>query len=302
MQPGPYRFTALRGGLLDRFGNPLDGNGDGTGGDDLVRSFSVVIPAGQVLESRSNDSIPAATPLPLVEDPAGSGFFTSSAIALGAIDPASDSDYWSFAAQQGDRLIIDLERTSGSVRPAVHRVQRGRPELLDSILDSYWFGSPRKAHQLGVYTIPADGHVLRAGALITDSNGTGSYQFRVDLGRGSSWNRTTATSTTTTLNQAANYPPDLPGRRGRDTCWPGGRVAVLAGRTGLLPAGSAGSGQPGGRRAAARSVVSSLNYKVQVVGKTVGLLPDAGRQPTGRAGQRRRSRQSDDYFVKVEAI
>src|SRR5439155_7807297 len=82
LQPGQYRFTAHASGLLDRFGNPLDANGDGTGGDDLVRFFSVVLPAGYALESRSNDSIPAATPLPLVEDPAGSGLFTSS-IAVG---------------------------------------------------------------------------------------------------------------------------------------------------------------------------------------------------------------------------
>ena len=61
-----------------------------------------------MLENRSNDSIPTATPLPLLEDPAGSGLFTSS-MALGAIDPAGESDYWSFPAQQGDRLIIDME-------------------------------------------------------------------------------------------------------------------------------------------------------------------------------------------------
>src|SRR5207244_3025301 len=100
LQPGRYHFTVHASGLLDRFGNSLDGNGDGTGGDDLVRSFGVVIPASQQLESRSNDSIPAATPLPISEDPAGSGFWTSS-IALGVIDPAGDNDYWSFPAKAG---------------------------------------------------------------------------------------------------------------------------------------------------------------------------------------------------------
>ena len=86
LQPGSYRFTAFAAGLLDRFGNPLDGNADGTGGDNLVRLFSVVIPAGTVLENRSNDSIPTATPLPLLEDPAGSGLFTSS-IGVGCHRP-----------------------------------------------------------------------------------------------------------------------------------------------------------------------------------------------------------------------
>jgi hypothetical protein len=130
-QPGQYRFTARASGLLDRFSNPLDGNADGTGGDDLVRFFSVVVPAGSVLESRSNDSIPAATALPLLEDPAGSGLWTSS-IALGAIDPAGETDYWSFAAQQGDKLIIDIEATSGSFIPRFIVRNAANQSLVDS--------------------------------------------------------------------------------------------------------------------------------------------------------------------------
>ena len=84
---------------MDRFGNPLDGNADGTGGDDLVRFFTV--DSGQRLRAGEpqQQQHPGATPLPLFEDPAGSGFFTSS-IAVGAIDPGGDSDYWSFNAQQ----------------------------------------------------------------------------------------------------------------------------------------------------------------------------------------------------------
>ncbi|MGH7177915.1 MAG: S8 family serine peptidase, partial [Tepidisphaeraceae bacterium] len=35
-----YRFTAESGGLVDPFGTPLDGNGNGTGGDDFVRNFN----------------------------------------------------------------------------------------------------------------------------------------------------------------------------------------------------------------------------------------------------------------------
>src|SRR5262249_34217734 len=112
LQPGAYRFTARASGLLDRFGNPLDGNGNGDGGDDLVRLFTFVMPAGTVLESRSTDSTPAATPLPLAEDPAGSGFFTSS-LATGVIDPAGDTDYWSFPAKAGDQVAFDLEHSGG---------------------------------------------------------------------------------------------------------------------------------------------------------------------------------------------
>ena len=47
--------------------------------------------------------------------------------------------------------------------------------------------------------------------------------------------------------------------------------------------------------------VSGLTYKVQVVGKTVGLLPDAdGSQLDAKASVT--VTQNDDYYVKVEAI
>ena len=40
LAPGQYRFTAVAARLSDPFGQKLDGNGDGTGGDDFVRTFS----------------------------------------------------------------------------------------------------------------------------------------------------------------------------------------------------------------------------------------------------------------------
>src|SRR5262249_39021041 len=149
-----YQFTAHASGLLDRFGNPLDGNADGTGGDDLVRSFSVAIPQGQVLENRSNDNLASATPLPLTEDPASSGFLTSS-VALGAIDPGNDNDSWSFSAQQNDRLIIDMESPASDIVPRFIVYNAAGQPLLDS---NSWgfFGGPRKATN-SVYTIPAAG-------------------------------------------------------------------------------------------------------------------------------------------------
>lgn len=44
MKPGYYRFSALSGanGILDPFGQQLDGNGDGIAGDDLTRTFSII--------------------------------------------------------------------------------------------------------------------------------------------------------------------------------------------------------------------------------------------------------------------
>jgi subtilisin-like proprotein convertase family protein len=55
--PGAYRFTARSGGLADPFGTPLDGNRDGVGGDDFVRSFRVAGSgvAGSVFEDGDAD-------------------------------------------------------------------------------------------------------------------------------------------------------------------------------------------------------------------------------------------------------
>ena len=275
LQPGRYQLTAQASGLIDRVGNPLDGDGDGAGGDDLVRTFAVAIPAGQVLESRSNDSIPAATPLPLAEDPAGSGFLTS-LIAVGALDPANDNDYWSFAARQGDRLVVDAERTSGGISPRFYVYNAAGQILVNG--DSYGsFGSPPKS-TAAAYAIPADGtYYVRMG----NQGGTGSYQFRVDLGRsvqlepydfGQANNSTGAAS-------ALAYAAGAPGH-------------LAASVAGSLYSGEGldyyalGRLDPGNRvDVASRTIsVSGLTYKVQVVGAQRG--PDArpGRQPARRAG------------------
>ena len=42
LPPGAYRFRAVSGGLMDPFGQGLDGNGDGVGGDSFDRHFFVV--------------------------------------------------------------------------------------------------------------------------------------------------------------------------------------------------------------------------------------------------------------------
>ena len=135
-----------------------------------------------MLENRSNNSIPAATPLPLFEDPAGSGFLTSS-IAVGAIDPGGDSDYWSFPAQQGDQLIIDWRRPRAALRPRFI-VYNAAGQTLSTATLGARFGSPAQDHQRGLHH-PGHRHLLRAGCW-TDEPATqpGSYQFRLDLGRG----------------------------------------------------------------------------------------------------------------------
>ena len=108
---GHYRFTA-NSTLTDVVGNALDGNGNGVGGDAYQQVFDVAIPAGVTLENGNNDTLATATPLPLTEDPAGSGLFLGR--GSGRQDPAtngtywSDPDYWSFEAQAGDIVSISV--------------------------------------------------------------------------------------------------------------------------------------------------------------------------------------------------
>ena len=58
---------------------------DSSPNDDHVAFDSVVFSAQQK-ETEPNNELTTATALPLMEDPVGSGFFTSS-VALGSIDP-----------------------------------------------------------------------------------------------------------------------------------------------------------------------------------------------------------------------
>ncbi|MBA3481151.1 MAG: Ig-like domain-containing protein, partial [Pirellulales bacterium] len=91
---GRYRFS-IAPGILDRAGNPLDGDANGAGGDQFERTFSLALPNVLVPEGPSNDTQQTATPLTFTEAPSGSGYFHS-AVGLGSIDPLSDSDWWSF--------------------------------------------------------------------------------------------------------------------------------------------------------------------------------------------------------------
>ncbi|MBX7102504.1 MAG: proprotein convertase P-domain-containing protein [Gemmataceae bacterium] len=67
--PDRYRFRAVSGGLRDPFNNPLDGNGDGTGGDSFDRTFTLSgtsgVIYGTVFEDRNNDGIYGAGETPL---------------------------------------------------------------------------------------------------------------------------------------------------------------------------------------------------------------------------------------------
>lgn len=64
LPPDQYRLTAFASVVTDIAGNPLDGDGNGAGGDDYVRTFQVANAGGVVIEAEPNDSRGSATPLP----------------------------------------------------------------------------------------------------------------------------------------------------------------------------------------------------------------------------------------------
>ena len=165
LQPGHYRFETLPG-LTDRAGNSATG---------FTQEFFVTDPAaGRIENNTGNNSIPGATPLPMTEEPAGSGFFT--ALGVGTISGGSDRDYWRFDAEAGDRVTARLETDGGSgIYPFLYLQNASGTNQVTTSGDQY--GSPI---QIQDFTITSPGtYYLYVGA----SNTTG-YRLRVDQGRG----------------------------------------------------------------------------------------------------------------------
>ena len=75
-----------------------------------------------------------------------------------------------------------MERTSGSFIPRFIVYNAAGQTLVDSNTGAQ-FRQPAQDHQLGLHH-PGHRHLLRAGAGLRTSNAPGSYQFRLDLGRG----------------------------------------------------------------------------------------------------------------------
>ena len=84
LEIGSYRFTAS--GLENPFGTDLDGNGDGTGGDDFVREF--------VIELR--DPQPIGPPGSLIFDPP----------VFGSVSAAGQVDSYSYDLESGQTMTI----------------------------------------------------------------------------------------------------------------------------------------------------------------------------------------------------
>ncbi len=184
LNTGHYRFTA-NSTLTDRAGNALDGNRDGTGGDAYQRTFYVSLPSNLVFEGRSNNSLGSATPLPLTEDPAGSGFLTT-VHGLGSIDPAtpynywSDVDYWSFEALAGDVVSVSVDTPDSDLNPYVELRNADDGGLVGSNDEG-----PGADAFISHYTIATSGtYYVRVGKDYYWSGTPSSYQVHVDVARG----------------------------------------------------------------------------------------------------------------------
>ena len=172
---GYYRFTA-NATLTDRLGNPLDGSGDGGGGEAYQRTFHVSLPDGYVFEGPNNDTRLTATALPLIEEPGGSGYFVGR--GLGSIRPADDLDWWRFEALAGDLISVSVDTPESNLDPRVR--------LYDAAGDQV--GTDRSSGPgndafISRYAIPGSGTYY---ARVEGAWGTalGPYELRVDLARG----------------------------------------------------------------------------------------------------------------------
>ena len=163
MHEGYYRLT-ITPSLQDPVGNSLDGNGDGTGGDAYVRTFYVDLLEGFVLEGRDNDTLATATPLPLTEDPAESGYLV--AHGLGSIDPAmrvhvGDGDgLLEFrGASAGDKVAVSVDTPASDLDSYVWIYNASGGEVASDN-----GAGPDADAYISYYTIPSDGtYYVRVG-------------------------------------------------------------------------------------------------------------------------------------------
>ncbi len=83
----------------------------------FTRDFYIFNPVLGAIETPGNDTLIGATPLPVAESPASSGFYT--AFGVGTFSNTSDVDYWRFDAEAGDVITVRLESESlGLFEPA----------------------------------------------------------------------------------------------------------------------------------------------------------------------------------------
>ncbi|MBN2291620.1 MAG: pre-peptidase C-terminal domain-containing protein, partial [Pirellulales bacterium] len=175
LQPGYYRFTADASLLTGTDGSPLDGNGDGTGGDDFVTTFHVATDPGTTIESHDNDARETADRLDMIENPSSSGHHVG--FGLGYVDRTEDTvDYWWFEALAGDKIAIAVDTPQSSMNSYV--------ELRDSdggLHAQDWNNGPDTDAFISYYTITTPGRYF---ASVSSESGEGLYDLRVEVVRG----------------------------------------------------------------------------------------------------------------------
>lgn len=151
--PGNYRLTLVSGGLRNPFGTPLDGNGDGSGGDSLVYDFKLEPATVQVL-------------------PAGSMIYEQQ--FPGAIAAAQEVDRYFIDLDAGQTLMVTMQG-SGALVPSI-QIRDPNNVLIGS---GGGAGSIAKTAVLPV-TLAGRYEIALSGA----ANTTGTYQTQVLLNSG----------------------------------------------------------------------------------------------------------------------
>lgn len=131
---GTYQVT-LRDSILDPFGNPLDGDGDGLPGGDWVNLLTVNARSeDEIFGGRDNNSPETATALPITADAAGTGWFRSP-LGVDREQSTSKRGFWSFEALAGDQLVV-LLNDNAALMSLFQEDPSGTPVMIDRTLGS----------------------------------------------------------------------------------------------------------------------------------------------------------------------
>jgi subtilisin family serine protease len=146
---GEYRFTATSGGLQNPFGVALDGNDDGTAGDDYQHTFRIKQPSFEPLDPRGSLVYDLSVP--------------------GSIPAAGSLDAYTFDLDAGQTLSLLLSGSDGL---------QGTVELRDPSNSVIASGSASAVDGLAlVQTVP----LLVSGAYTVSVGGVGSNVGQYDL-------------------------------------------------------------------------------------------------------------------------
>ncbi|MCC5805515.1 MAG: VCBS repeat-containing protein [Opitutales bacterium] len=171
LPPDTYRFTADTV-LRDRFGNALEAP--------FTREFTIIGVEPYTLETPDNNTLATATPLgpegpELAADPVVPTLFAGAGRGYRA-DP-DDVDYWSFAAEAGDRVQVLYQSQSTAT------FSRNRVQLLDPSGSQFFNGlAPTSGGVLQSQFIAAESGVFALRVVSHDSY-FGEYRIRVSVVR-----------------------------------------------------------------------------------------------------------------------